>query len=229
MFRKHPLENPSLAPFGLAMPISQDRLKYTSDNEIWVNTEKLIARLWDKCNRTNAPRPLPVQTIVHEIMPGVARANRLTKGDFLFDGLPYLTRDITILSSVVQWFGTSCGRCFLEDPLVGCDPSHPEREFMEKFAKQQKLWDHMDMVAFFCHVCTPRCAADTRLYFLETPHYYSPSQVSVRDRAVVDGLMRWLGRKAGREFVARYIARREQALSNARERRLTAARKQQAA
>lgn len=216
MFRRHPLENPSLAPFGLATPAFQKRLEYTPTNDLWIDAEKLLARLWDKRNRANVSRPLPVQTIIHEILPGLAQASRLTKGDFMFDSLPYLTRDIVILSSVVQWFGTNCGRCFLEEPIFG-GVSHPEREFLDKLAKEN---EHRDMVAFWCHVCTPQCNTNRSLFLLDNRCFYPSSSVSARDRAVVEGLMRWLGRVAGREFVVHYLARKKRMWDSARNRHI---------
>jgi hypothetical protein len=218
----HPLENPSLAPFDLVFPIRQERLKHRSENiSHWVNTEKLIARMWDKCNRSNATKPVPVQTIIHEILPGRAQANRITQGDFQFDGLPYLTRDILVLSSTVQWFGTGVGWSFIaadisRDSIPGF---HPAREFIIKFecASREK-----DMVAFLTHVCTPACKSGGKMVPLTaslsgTCHIDSRG-VSTRDRAVVDGLMYWLGQKEGRSFIADYARRKKNALTAAQKR-----------
>jgi hypothetical protein len=153
------------------------------NNEFWVNAEVVIARFWDKRNRANESRPLPVQTIIHEILPGQKRINRLEKGNFVFEGLPYLTRDIMVLNSIVQWFGTSVGSNFLTEDISRWHPHHPEREFLVKFEVKNNQW--------FCW----------------DPCVYDLDEVSERDRAVADGFMRWLGRHAGREFTAQYQTR----------------------
>lgn len=202
---QHPLENPSLAPYGFVFPHYQTRLKYKPITDCFINSEKIILKHWDKRNRAKALQPLPVQTIIHEILPAQASANRIIKGDFQYEDLPYLTRDILVLSSIIQWFGTNVGSCFLERLYsdISCKPSfHPEREFRMKLAKEMQ---RRDMVAFWTHICTSRC--DRVRSFPYDGCYYDSHEVSTRDRAVVDGLMRWLGRNAGRAFIAEYLTR----------------------
>ena len=217
MRQHHPLENPSLAPYGFVFPSRKKRLEYKPEaNHHWVNEEKVIVRLWDRRNRKNAPRPLPVQTIIHEILPSQEKANRIINGDLQFDGLPYLTRDILVLSSVVQWFGTNVGRCFIETDISrqSIPGFHFEREFLIKFAQEMK---QSDLVAFLTHTCTPHCETIRKLGF-RNECWYDRNNVSLRDRAVVDGLMRWLGRKAGREFLAEFANRKQNAWAAANKR-----------
>lgn len=212
---RHPLVNPSLAPYGFVLPSWGQRLRYESENPHWVNTEEVIARFWDKRNRLNAPRPLPARTIIHDILPGLATANRITGGDFVFDGLPYLGRDILVLSSAMQWFGTSVGRCFLEDTWSFLPPHHPEREFLVKLEfEREKSHSPVDLAMHFTHVCNARCRHNGILSICS----YDARDTTARDRALVGGLMRWLGRTAGREFIAAYKARKERVLEAARER-----------
>lgn len=201
MKQHHPLENPSLAPYGFVFPHRKERLEHKpKGHSLWINEEAIIARVWDRFNRSNAPKPLPIQRIIHEILPGLASSNRLTVGDFYHDGLPYLTRDILVLSSTAQWLGTNNGRCFLDtdisrDSIPGF---HPEREFCMKFALEMK---RSDKVASLTHVCTARCGR-IRMINPAVGCYIDSSDVFARDRAVVDGFMRWLGRKDGRAFNA---------------------------
>lgn len=216
MQQHHPLENPSLTPYGFVFPHGQRRLEYQPKAHVfWVNEERIVARIWDRWNRANAPRPLPVQTIIHEILPGLASANRITDGDFWHDGLPYPTRDVLVLSRVVQWLGSNNGRCFLETDISrdSIPEFHPEREFRIKFAKEMR---QMDMVAMLMHICTPRCSVVHSLY--HNGCYHDANDVSSRDRTVVDGLMRWLGRSAGRTFIAEFNARKKSAWSAVHER-----------
>lgn len=215
MRQHHPLENPSLTPYGFVTPIGQRRLEYTPTISGSINAEKIVARIWDRWNRANAPKPLPVQTIIHEILPGLATVNRIIDGDFWHDGLPYLTRDILVLSRTVQWLGSNNGRCFLETDISrdSIPEFHPEREFRIKFAKEMR---QMDMVAMLMHICTPRCEVVRSLY--HSGCYYYANDVSSRDRAVVDGLMRWLGKKAGRAFIAEFKTRKKSAWDAANKR-----------
>ena len=213
---QHPLENPSLAPYGFVSFFSKQGWN-TSLLWFFVNREKIIAKFWDKYNRASAPRPLPVKTIIHEILPAQASANRITKGSFLHDDLPYLTRDILVLSSVIQWLGTNVGNCFLEslDSNLSRQPSfHPEREFRMKLAKEMQ---RADMVVFWTHVCTSRC--NTVQLFPNGGCYYDSREVSTRDRAVVDGLMLWLGRNAGRTFITECLTRISKAIDATNKRR----------
>lgn len=206
---KHPLENLSLAPYGLTTPLSYQRLQYKPSDPYWVNQEKMLAKMWDKCNRADASHPLPVQTIVHEILPGQKRRNRLVQGNFVFECKPYLTRDIMMLSSVVQWLGSNVGNCFLTRDISHKRGYSSEWEFLMKYDEDSKI---NDMVTFWCHICTPKCQEPQYFSLIgESNHRYDPRTVTDRDVAIVDGLLRWLGCSAGREFVARYDARRQRA------------------
>ncbi len=214
MLQRHPLQNPSLAPYGFVFPYYKTRLEFQpKEHPFWVNEEKIAGRVWDRCNRANAPKPLPVQTIIHEILPGQKSANRITAGDFWHDGLPYQARDILMLSTAVQWFGTNCGRCFLETDISGdsIPGFHPEREFLIKLAKE-----HFDLAAHLAHECSERCKVH-RL-FARYGCYFAEKDVTPRDRAVLDGLMRWLGRKPGRAFAVEFTKRKKNAWADAHKR-----------
>jgi hypothetical protein len=215
---QHPLVNPSLTPYGFVFPGWAKRLEFQpNDNSYWVNTEVVIGTFWAERNRLKAPRPLPVQTIIHHILPGMAAANRLTTGDFVFDGLPYLSRDIATLSSAVQWFGTNVGRCFLEDVWPHIPAHRHDHEFLAKLEyEREKSYSPTDLAVHFTHTCNERCG---KIVAFWGSCKYIPSETTLRDRAVVDGLMRWLGRKDGREFIADYQARRKRVQSAASERR----------
>lgn len=198
---EHPLENPSLAPFGFVTPLMRQRLEYEPSFSWAFNHERLIGKLWTKANRLRAAHPLPIPTIVHEILPAQAKANQIRDGDFLFDGLPYVSRDVLVLSSIVQWLGTNIGRAFLsEDKTVSQSQSfHPEREFVLKLEHYPR-----DLVAFWTHVCSKDCKRSNVISLGSEPHFFSSKKVSPRERALADGLMRWLGRPAGRAFIAEY-------------------------
>lgn len=211
---QHPLENPTLAPFGFAFPESQKRLEYVPEITSGVNCERIIAELWDKWNRKNSRYPLPVTEIIHRILPGLATLNQLRKGDFEFDGRPYLSRDILVLSSLVQWLATNVGGCFLETDISSRKDLpmkyHPEREFLIKCELEKEHHAGLqDIPAFITHVCTNRCKELWRC--THGVCHYNPKDVSTRDRAVVDGLMRWLATKQGRAFTTRYLKKRKNA------------------
>ena len=200
---KHPFEERSLSPLGLTTPHAHKRLQYVSTTKFRVDEERLAARFWEKRNRIDAPRPLPIEDIVHRVLPSMAQANRIMQGDFVFDGKPYLTRDIVTLAAVVQWFGSNVGRCFIDEPLRNPGKGyHPSREFMIKFAKENK---DRDVYVFFAHRCTASCDKDPNICT------HDARSVTDRDRVVIDGLMWWLGSARGRQFLDDYRARRKAA------------------
>lgn len=214
MRQHHPLENPSLAPYGFAFPNRRKRLEYVPEIG-GINAEKIIARMWDRRNRANAAKPLPIESIIHEILPSQATANRIAAGDFMHNGLPYLTRDILLISSTIQWLGTNCGNWFLEEDISRELGFHPEREFLMKCERSDARRNQTEpsMALFLTHSCTERCRNNPFMPF-QSCHYDNP--VSERDRAVINGLMRWLGKPPGRGFIAEYLQRRKNAFEAAR-------------
>lgn len=218
MFHKHPLENPSLAPLHLTTALSYRRLQYEPTSSFWVFEERMSARLWEKRNRMDAQRPLPVERIIHSILPAMAARFRIDKGDFVFEGKPYLTRDIVTLSSAVQWFGTNIGRCFIDEPLRNPPKNyHASKEFALKLAKENR---DRDFYAFLSHRCTNACNNPKRFrLFMSDPCLFDSRKVTERDRAVIDGLMRWLGTTHGRQYLTEFSDRRKQAHQDADRRR----------
>lgn len=203
----HPLEDPSLAPFGFVSPHSRKRLRWKHPGHL-INPDLLPARFWESLHRASAPRPYPIETIVHEILPSMATANRFTNGDFDFGGLPYLSRDVLVLSTIVQWFGTSCGRDFLvhpsgdyQDNVFVLAPYHSEREFVWKLEYERRRREDVLAILLF------------------GPEH-DPGSVTRRDRALAEGLMRWLGKQAGRAFITELERRRQQAARDAMRKRM---------
>ena len=223
MLTRHPLENPSLAPLGLRTQLSYRRLQWKPTIQFTVFEERMIARFWDKHNRADAPRPLPVEAILHKILPSMAQSNRISKGDFVFEGKSYLTRDIVTLSSVMQWFGTNVGRCFIDRKVARQGRGyHESREFTIKLAEENKSWSRScDMYTFLSHRCTGRCNNKKRLRFWlsNDPCVHDSRTVTERDKAVIDGLMRWLGTAHGRQYITEFRIRRDLAWKEAGERR----------
>lgn len=219
---QHPLVRPSLAPYGFAYHQHSDRLSYKPRHDpYYVNAERMMARFWDRRHRIDALDPLPIETIIHRIMPGHAQVNRLFEKEFEFRGYAYMSRDIALLSSIMYWFGTNVGSCFLEVPYTGdwlpkdrqLPPlnewkdklkNHPEHEFLKKYERAMR---DRDMVAFWGHECTGECGESRRKFSpFVSPHAYDSSAITERDRAVVRGLMHWLGRVEGRSFTADWLA-----------------------
>jgi len=161
---------------------------------------------------------MPIETIVHEILPALAKVMPASRASFTFCGRSYQTRDVVVLSSAMQWFATNCGKELLERDLMRHHSMAvaPEREFLVKFEiadKERRQGHESDMATFLTHQCTTRC---TRL----TPPYtwrealtaqrcvHDGKETTGRDRALVAALMRWLGTSDGREFIADYQSRR---------------------
>lgn len=223
---QHPLVRPTLAPYGFAFPNQAKRLEYRSPIDLhYINPERMMAKFWAELHRIDAPRPFPIETIVHEILPGMAKVNTFAEGEFEFGGRPYLSRDIALLSTVVYWFGTNVGNAFLEPqrhwlpearrlpPLRQSAPS--EREYLEKYQGRMR---ERDLVKYlWAHTCVPACNQHQDARGLGDHHQYHEEVIS-RDYAVVEGLMRWLGRQAGREFSTKWFEklRRSQEASHER-------------
>ncbi len=196
MLTQHPLENPSLAPFGLVTLFRWRRLDCEFPHNS-VHEEVVIAKLWEEWNRIKASHPLPVKTILHDLMQ---EGFPQYEGDFTFEGIPYLTRDIVLLSSTMQWFGTSVGRCCLDPDR---NPDYPPaEEFQVKLARRERGFPE-DMPAFFAHVCTDVCGTA----YSGGGCAFNHSDASPRDRAVIDSLLRWLGSDEGRRFVEEFKTR----------------------
>lgn len=200
---QHPLVNPSLAPFGFVTSRQKGRLEYIPTTATGINRERIIGRLWAKRHRLKAVHPLPIKVIVHEILPSQEKTNILKFGDFVFGELPYLSRDIIVLSGMIQWLGTNVGDCFLTTSLNGRKGYHPEREFVMKLAEEM---ERCHLVAHILHVCDGRCGTCLSRVGSFDGCAYDTRSISDRDMAVVDGLMRWLGKKDGRSFIRAYQA-----------------------
>lgn len=215
---EHPLENPTLAPFEL---VTTFRKKRTNQDLTGIGTgingDREILKIWSSWNRKRSPRPLPVEEIIHTIMPSQKKANCVTDGNFWFEGKPYLTRDIVVLSSVVCWFGTNCGRAFVSAkihendsttsslPLFSRRDIHPLREFITKFDFENgRPGYHKDLIAFWLHEECAGCKEGGRGWC-----DYNTCTVSDRDRAVVRALLWWLGNARGRSFLNAYDKRVE--------------------
>lgn len=213
---QHPLATKSLAPYGFVFPRYVNRLNFEPEpSGGGFNAEKVIAKQWARVHRIDAPEPTPIEVIIHRILPGRGTLQGRFKPDFEFKGRPYSSRDIALLSTAIQWLGTNVGNGFLLDAYKA-KGTRPDKAFSEKFAQKQLGYD---MVMHFTHVCTEHCRDGfTGIIVLIDPCYLDPSQVTERDRVVVEGLMLWLGRKAGRAFLAEHFARYERAGLAARER-----------
>lgn len=217
---EHPLVRPTLAPYKFAFSRQAKRLDYRDPNDpYYFNPEDLIARFWAKRHQADATRPLPIETIIHRILPGMARAHATFTAEFEFGGKPYRSRDIALLSTVVYWFGTNVGNAFLEPAYCWLGPrdlpplsrrlaDHPEREFLEKYRRQIVPHDYVKYV--WAHTCVPECEKRRQPSF-PADHCFYHDAVVPRDYAVVEGLMRWLGTTEGRTFTAAWRKRRNAA------------------
>ncbi len=201
--QQHPLENPSLAPFGLIVPrykmrISQDLTGIGTG----VNREREIMLLWEQWNSPKSKhKPLPITYIVHYVLPSFGKAKRIVDGDFYFEGLPYVTRDIVVISSIMCWFGTNVGRFFIESPPPVNIGS--ELEFLEKYRIENKSWRYgPDMLHFWLHECTELCKQN-KICVFEPKHCYG-QKPTAREYALAEALMFWLGTKEARRFFEEY-------------------------
>jgi hypothetical protein len=200
---QHPLVNPSLAPFGFVFPRYRDRLNFESPHDPhWVNPERAMAQFWQKLHRHGADSSFPIEEIVHNVLPSMNSRCRITDGDFTFRGKPYLSRDIALISTIMYWFGTNIGNCFLLYPHGLHTPKRHDHEFLEKFNLYMK--EQRNLVAMWTHVCNNDCKLSSMPF--ADPHRDRPKEVTPRDYAVAEALMRWLGASSGRVFIASWAA-----------------------
>lgn len=204
---QHPLTNPSLAPFGFVFPRYKERLDHKQPDRFWVNPERAMAKFWQSLHFQDSETTLPIETIIHTILPSMGTRWKITKGDFTFRSLPYLSRDIAVISTCIYWFGTNVGNCFLTTSSFRKSIRH-DHEFLEKL--RDPVQGVKDLVRMLTHVCNKDCSET-----LVDTHVYKVDHTSPRDRALIEGVMRWLGTKAGRDFIASWLVHIKQKQSNA--------------
>jgi hypothetical protein len=160
---QHPLQNPSLAPFGFAFPHYKERLDHKSEfDPNWVNPERAMAKFWQKIHRQDIAESLPMEEIIHTILPAMGTRWRLQNGDFSFRDRLYLGRDIALISTAVYWFATNVGNCFLRYPHGLHTPKRHDHEFLEKFTRYMK--EQRNLVAMWAHVCNNECTRKTMIH-----------------------------------------------------------------
>ncbi|MCA9359856.1 hypothetical protein KC850_02340 [Candidatus Kaiserbacteria bacterium] len=195
---KHPLVNPSLTPVGFVFPNSRRRVSQILPRN-GVNGDFYAAKFWQKKNCLLAPDPKPAEVIVHTIMPALSKRGRTKESDFMFSGKPYLSRDIMVLSTFMQWFGTNVGSGFIRHKPFRFKSTHPLREFREKFVLENT---DNTVSARLIHICNDKCEAS--MSGLGRVCCLTPELIQPRDLIVIDSLMHWLGTKAGRQYMTDY-------------------------
>jgi hypothetical protein len=201
---RYPTGHLSLAPQTFVFSTGHWKSGLNTTNSL-INQGRIIGNLWETYNRKDAGECQPVRVIIHGILPALSVANVIDKKrDFVHDGLPYLSRDIRVSSSVVQWFGSDGGNSFLERASNDTGPN-PRESFVRAFVEEMR---RMDIVALVIHSCTPECSRHA-----SGKCNLSGEKVLPRDRVVTRGVMHWLGTEQGRAFVADYISRRDATLA----------------
>jgi len=206
---RNPLATQSLTPAGFVFDLYKQRLSYRPKDELhYINPEMLIAKCWEKLNRIDATHPLPMCTIIHKILPKLGF--KTSRGEYYFDGHTYMHRDTCIVSSIVQWFATSCGNCFIEK--TDCIYSSVKVEQRDYYhAKHVANQRQHDMLAYWTHSCTPACYNKLRFNFFDSSHVLDYKSITKRDRAIAKAVMCWLDTDAGNAFVKTWLKRRKRA------------------
>lgn len=206
---KNPFATQSVAPAGFVFELYQKRLSYRPKDKLhYINPEMLMAKYWEKLNRIDADHPLPMHTIIHSILPKLRY--RTKRGEFYFDKHRYIHRDICIVSSIMQWFATNVGNCFIERTNYPYSIVKVEQRdyYQAKHVVEQRRYD---MVPHWTHSCTPACYNKLRFNFWDSLHVFDYKSVTGRDRAVAKAVMLWLDTDAGNAFVKSWLIRRERA------------------
>lgn len=204
----HPLVNPSLTPVGFVFPVSQRRLEFMLQPHE-VDGDRVAAKFWELKNCARAEGLRPTEVIIHEVLPSMDSSldHEWYDFDFVFKGFRYLSRDILVLSTFMQWFGSNVGYSFLTEIPFDLEVHDTAQEFRLKLVHAEKK--HPITAGLLC--CTPRCITARGSWACVTNH----GDVAKRDTAVVNALMTWLGMPQGRAYIEEYKAYRRQALETA--------------
>lgn len=128
---QHALAEASLAPFGFMFPEYRERLTFNPYKN-YRNNEEVIGRLWHARNRPEHSDTVPIETILHVILPKVLPDQEpLLCGEFWYCDKMYMSHDIALLSTAVQWLATNVG----SDTLRVCsNPARPGfyRSFVDR-------------------------------------------------------------------------------------------------
>jgi hypothetical protein len=198
---RHPLENPSLTPLGFGSGDTPTRTRYKK----WegnLNGDWFAAKVWDKANRLKVMSPRPAEVIIHEIMPGMKTLGRTAEADIWFDGKPYLTADLAIISTFARWLGTNWGSDFLSHIPYNMPPVHPSKEFLTKLDLQAVKT--RPMVEHFKHTCSMESCGKGR------DCLGAHITATEREHLAVKAFAFWLGTSAGRVYIADYQTKHDQ-------------------
>jgi hypothetical protein len=218
---EHPLQNPSLTPVGLVFPISKARLSFEPPHGS-INGDRVSAEFWARKNCLKSSWPLPAETILHEVLPTLEEGAALQQFDFEFRGRLYATRDIMILSTFMQWFGSNVGNSFLFEMPYGFTPSDSAMVFVEKLAREMKQCDHTYRLLHECNDICGTATAHSMISLVGGHHGPGSTYVSKHDRLVVRALMLWLATADGKKYVSEHCAYRDRALQAAQDERRAA-------
>lgn len=194
---KHPLVNPSLTPHGLGTGNTYSRSKTKNFGDGCCNGDWCAARYWQEVNRLDSDFR-PAEHIVHEIMPGMKTIGHTSKGDFLFDGKPYMERDLAIMTSIAVWLGTNNGRAMLQNSLFRPPPYTKTNEYIIRWREREKPQLEGHMLCHLLHRCTPDTCAFGRAVGGCFKHYV---EITVREQLVLDAFLFWLGQASGRTYL----------------------------
>ena len=195
---KHPLVNPSLTPHGFGVGNTYTRTTWKSDDSGRYNGDWGAARFWQEANRLDVAYR-PAEHIVHEIMPSMRTIGRTHKGDFVFDGKPYLSQDLAVMTSAAVWIATNCGGAMLANPL--CNVTYTKtNEFRVRWREYEKPQANGHLLRHLLHTCEKgKCGHGG---FKPCPHFHKSA--TERESLVLDAFLFWLGTMQGREYLARF-------------------------
>lgn len=175
---QHPLEDPSLTPFGFVLPNWKYRLAPLAKDMI--NGDREISLLWAAENRMSS-ESRPAVMMIGEILPSIITTRQFSGGDFFFDGRLYYRRDILVLSSFIAWLGCNCGLAFLRGNSLS----------LKSMVKRFDAYEAREQIVY--HVLKRQ------------PHYIERHvnlpDITKRDEALIRSIMYWLNRTEGKEFV----------------------------
>lgn len=195
---KHPLINPSLTPHGVGVGNTYRRTTWKSDDRGRCNGDWCAAQCWQEANRLSCTNR-PTERIVHEIMPGMRKIGHTTDGDIFFDGKPYRSDDVLLLTTIATWLGTNCGTAMCNNPLSmqGVRVTKTT-EFQVKWKVYERHRSPGYLLRHLLHECRRGVCGHEGTHSCASLH----RSAAEREELVLQAFLFWLGTTHGREYMA---------------------------
>ena len=150
------------------------------------HNEHILGQVWDRSNYSNSSGLMPLRIILHDIVPWMHAQHRIQNGDLYLGGFPYWKHDVRFLSQMISWLGSVRGT----EILYPSSNAHEPGIYLSRWRARRAVYEE-ELARL---LATPK----------RKVHQRHKSQLSRRERMLVDALMYWLGSTTGRRFLRMY-------------------------